>query len=54
MFCLIAVAVGEMIAQSVADVDKQHQVYALCLHELTRQVFVHCEDRGNLMLKAWK
>jgi hypothetical protein len=51
---LLAVAVGNMIQNSVNEIDTQHNVYALCLHELTRQVFVHCEDRGNLMLKAWK
>lgn len=45
---------GANILRTVDEIKHLEHVYCLAMHELTRQVYVHCEDRGNLMMKVFE
>eukprot|EP01112_Ceratiomyxa_fruticulosa_P015466 TRINITY_DN4547_c0_g1_i1.p1 TRINITY_DN4547_c0_g1~~TRINITY_DN4547_c0_g1_i1.p1 ORF type:complete len:838 (+),score=208.06 TRINITY_DN4547_c0_g1_i1:368-2881(+) len=51
---------NDMLAENVAKVQdpveavkEAQQLYSMCFHEIIRQVYVHCAERGQLMEKVW-
>ena len=55
MCCVVLTEMmGDNIKVTLREIEDLHGVYSLAMHEVIRQVFVHCEDRGNLLTKIWK